>query len=254
MNTDKEIKPVALVTGGSKGIGAATALAYAEDGYRVAVADIDEPAGGKTVDTIKENGGDAVFIFVDVADFKAVKKMMDTLMDIYGRLDCAFNNAGIEGKQAAVSDCTLENWERVLAINLNGVFFCMKAEIPRMLDNGGGAIVNMASVAGKVGFPNIPAYTAAKHGIIGLTRTAALDCAQKGIRVNAVCPGVIHTEMIDRFTGGDEEALDKLKASEPMNRLGRPEEVARAVLWLSSNEASFVTGHPLMVDGGFVAR
>jgi len=203
---------------------------------------------------IEKEGEEAIFIKTDVSRPEAVKAMIEQIVQTYGRLDCAFNNAGIEGDQATTADCTIENWMRVIDINLTGVWLCMKYEIPEMLKIGGGSIVNMASVAGRVGFPNIPAYTASKQGVNGLTKTAALEYATQGIRVNAVCPGVINTAMIDRFTGGETEAIKQMEAMEPIGRMGTPEEVAKAVLWLCSEDASFVTGHPLVVDGGFVAR
>ncbi len=251
---DKEEKRVALVTGGSTGIGRATSLAFAKTCSRVAVSDVLVEEGKKTVEMIKKEGEEAIFIKADVSKSEEVKSMIDKVVKTYGRLDCAFNNAGIEGDQGTTAECTIENWNRVIGINLTGVWLCMKYEIPEMLKTGGGSIVNMASVAGRVGFPNIPAYTASKHGVNGLTKTAALEYATQGIRVNAVCPGIIHTEMIDRFTGGDQKALEQMVALEPVGRLGAPEEVANAVIWLCSEAASFVTGHPLVVDGGFVAQ
>jgi NAD(P)-dependent dehydrogenase (short-subunit alcohol dehydrogenase family) len=169
-------------------------------------------------------------------------------------LDVAFNNAGVEGAAAVTHECTPGNWERTLAVNLGGVWSCMRHEIPRMLERGAGAIVNCSSVAGLVGFASIPAYAASKHGVIGLTRTAALEYAGQGIRVNAVCPGVIDTEMVERFTGHNPEAEAALVATEPVGRLGRPEEIADAVVWLCSPRSSFVTGQAIAVDGGFSAR
>ena len=251
---NKAEKRVALVTGGSTGIGRATALAFAKNCSKVAVVDILEEEGEQTVEMIEKEGEEAIFIKTDVSRPEAVKAMIEQIVQTYGRLDCAFNNAGIEGDQATTADCTIENWMRVIDINLTGVWLCMKYEIPEMLKIGGGSIVNMASVAGRVGFPNIPAYTASKQGVNGLTKTAALEYATQGIRVNAVCPGVINTAMIDRFTGGETEAIKQMEAMEPIGRMGTPEEVAKAVLWLCSEDASFVTGHPLVVDGGFVAR
>jgi len=245
---------VAIVTGGSAGIGRATALAFARNGRKVAVADIDEEAGQETVQLIQDEGHEAFFIKTDVAKSDQVKRMVEKTVEKYGRLDCAFNNAGIEGEQAATAESSLENWQRVIDINLNGVFYSMKYEIPEMLKTGGGSIVNMASVAGRVGFVNIPAYTASKHAVNGLTKTAALEYAQQNIRVNAVCPGIIKTKMIDRFTGGTEEGMEQMKSMEPIGRMGEPEEVADAVMFLCSKKASFVTGHPLVVDGGFVAQ
>lgn len=245
---------VALVTGGSQGIGRAAALAFADKSARVVVADVLEDEGRQTVSEIKKQGGKAIFIPADVSNIKSVQKMMQQLLDQYGQLDYAFNNAGIEGEQAPTADCSQKNWEKVIGINLTGVFNCMKQEISVMLKNGGGAIVNMSSVAGKVGFQNIPAYTASKHGVIGLTKTAALEYAEKNIRVNAVCPGVIQTAMIDRFTGGDKEAFRNMAAMQPANRMGKPEEVADLVVFLASDDASFITGESVAIDGAFTAR
>ena len=178
----------------------------------------------------------------------------DMKVEEFGGLDVAFNNAGIEGAPASTHECTRENWDRTLAVDLTGVWLCMRAEIPRLLERGSGSIVNNASVAGLVGFASIPAYTAAKHGIVGLTKTAALEYAEQGIRVNAVCPGVIDTEMVERFTGGQPEAEAAMIEMEPVGRMGHPEEIADAILWLCSDRASFVTGQAIAVDGGFVAR
>jgi NAD(P)-dependent dehydrogenase (short-subunit alcohol dehydrogenase family) len=245
---------VALVTGGSLGIGRATALAFASAGARVVVADVADAEGEETARMIRDAGGEAIYVHADVANADDVEAMVRRAVEEFGRLDFAFNNAGIEGEQAPTAECTVENWDRVLGINLRGAWLCMKAEIPEMLRQGGGAIVNCASVAGVVGFEGIPAYTASKHGLLGLTKTAALEYATRGIRVNAVCPGVIDTAMIERFTGGSEEAAAQMAALEPVGRMGRSEEIADAVVWLCSDGASFVTGHPLVVDGGMVAR
>jgi NAD(P)-dependent dehydrogenase (short-subunit alcohol dehydrogenase family) len=253
MSTSMEGR-VALVTGGSLGIGRATALAFARAGARVAVADVADAEGEETVRMIREAGGEAVYVHADVASAEEVEAMVRRTVEEFGRLDFAFNNAGIEGAQAHTAECTVENWDRVLGINLRGAWLCMKAEIPEMLRQGGGVIVNCASVAGVVGFEGIPAYAASKHGMLGLTKTAALEYATRGIRVNAVCPGVIDTAMIERFTGGNEEAAAQMAALEPVGRMGHAEEIADAVVWLCSDGASFVTGHPLVVDGGMVAR
>jgi NAD(P)-dependent dehydrogenase (short-subunit alcohol dehydrogenase family) len=245
---------VALVTGGSAGIGRATALTFAATGARVVVADVNAEAGEDTARQVREAGGEAIFVKTDVASAAEVSTLIEKAVGTYGRLDYACNNAGIEGPQALTADYSLEEWQRVIAINLTGVWLCMKYEIPEMLKQGGGAIVNMSSVAGVTGFRNIPAYVASKHGIVGLTRAAALEYAQAGIRVNAVCPGVIRTAMVERLTGGSPEAEAQFTALEPLGRLGRPEEIAAAVVWLSSDAASFVTGHAMVVDGGFVAQ
>lgn len=245
---------VALVTGGASGIGRESSLAFARAGAKVVVSDIDVDGGEETVGMIKDAGGDAMFIKANVAEFDEVKALVDKTVEAYGRLDCAHNNAGIEGVGGSCTECTEDNWDRTIAINLTGVFNCCKAEIPHLLDQGGGSIVNTASVAGLVGFPDLPAYVASKFGVNGLTKAMALDYATENIRVNSVCPGVIHTPMIDRVTGGDPEALKGYAAAAPVNRLGKPEEIAAAVVWLCTDEASFVTGINMPVDGGLVAR
>lgn len=245
---------VALVTGAASGIGRATAEAFAREGARVVVSDVAAGAGEAVAAAIRERGGQAVFAACDVSRPEQVEALVARTVEAFGRIDLAFNNAGVEGETAPTAECTEANWDRVIGINLKGVWLCMREEIPRMLAQGGGAIVNCSSVAGLVGFTGIAAYAASKHGLIGLTRTAALEYAARGIRVNAVCPGVIRTPMVERFTGGDPEAEARLVASEPIGRMGTPEEVAAAVLWLCSDAASFVTGHALAVDGGFAAR
>jgi len=245
---------VALVTGGASGIGRATALALAREGAKVVLADVAVERCEDTVVKIEEAGGEVCCVETDVSQPDQVEALINATVETYGRLDCAFNNAGIEGEQATTADCTEENWDRVININLKGVWLGMKYEIQQMLKQGGGAIVNMSSVAGLVGFPNAPAYVASKHGILGLTKTAALEYATEGIRVNAVCPGVIRTAMVERVTGGKPEVEAQFAAMEPVGRMGKPEEVAEAVVWLCSDAASFVTGHPMVVDGGLVAR
>jgi NAD(P)-dependent dehydrogenase (short-subunit alcohol dehydrogenase family) len=251
MNYDFKNK-TALVTGGSFGIGRATAIAFAKEGANVVVADWVEDY--ETVDLIKKAGGNAIFVKCDVSKEADIKMLMDKTIEKYGSLDFAFNNAGIEGLSAPVHECTDENWDQVIGINLKGTWLCMKHEIPLMLKQGKGAIVNNASIAGLVGFAGIPAYVASKHAIVGLTKNAALDYAKQGIRVNVVCPGVIKTPMIDRFTGQNKEVEKAFAAQEPIGRMGEPEEIASAVLWLCSDGASFVTGHPLAVDGAWVAQ
>jgi NAD(P)-dependent dehydrogenase (short-subunit alcohol dehydrogenase family) len=242
----------AIVTGGSFGIGRATAIAFAEQGANVAVVDIVEDR--ETIDLISAQGGTAIFIPCDVSNAIAVHAMVEKTIETFGRLDFAFNNAGIEGASASTADCTEENWDRVLDVNLKGPWLCMKYEIPYLLKQQTSAIVNCSSVAGLVGFPGIPAYVAAKHGLAGLTKTTALEYAKTGLRVNAVSPGVIKTPMIDRFTGKKKEVEQQFADREPMGRLGEPAEVAHAVIWLCSDAASFVTGHVMPVDGGWVAQ
>lgn len=244
---------VALVTGGSSGIGRAAALAFAKEGAQVAVADV-APAGEETLAQIRAEGGEGLFARADVSSPIEVEALVRTVVRRYGRLDAAFNNAGIEGTMATTADCTEENFDRTIAVNLKGTFLCMKQEIREMLKRGRGAIVNNASVAALVGFQELPAYCASKGGVVQLTRTAALELARSGIRVNVVCPGVIRTPMIDRITGTDPVAEARFVALEPVGRMGRPEEVAAAVLYLCSDEASFVTGIAMPVDGGFVAQ
>ena len=243
---------VAIVTGGSFGIGKATAIAFAKKGAKVAVVDWVEDS--ETVNAIKALGGEAIFIKCDVSKTEDVKAMIEKTISTFGRLDYAFNNAGIEGSNGTTQECTEENWDKTIAVNLKGIWLCMKHEIPEMLKQGKGVIINCASIAGLVGFPGLPAYVASKHGVIGLTKTSALECAKLGIRVNAVCPGAIKTPMIDRITGNKKEVEEQFAGMEPIGRLGQPEEVANAVLWLCSDEASFVTGHAMAVDGGWVAQ
>ena len=243
-----------LVTGTSSGIGRATALAFAREGARVAALDQEAAGGEETVRLIEKAGGEGLAVPCDVAKPAQVAEAVRRAVQAFGKLDCAYNNAGVEGATAFTGDCTEENWDRVIGINLKGLWLCMKAELAVMLKTGGGAIVNSASIAGVVGFEGIPAYVASKHGVLGLTKTAALEYAAKGIRVNAVCPGVIQTPMVERLTKGDPKEYAALLAGEPVGRVGRPEEIAEAVLWLCSDAASFVTGHPLVVDGGWVAR
>lgn len=249
-NTFKD--KVALVTGGSSGIGRATALAFAKKGAKVVIADWKE--NQETMDLIKNMGGEAIFVKCDVSKSADVKALIEKTIDTFGRLDFAYNNAGIEGTSAPTQDCSEENWDKTIDVNLKGIWLCMKHQIPVMLKKGKGSIVNCSSVAGLVGFEGLPAYVASKHGVIGLTKTAALENAKLGIRINAVCPGVIQTPMIDRLTGNQKEAEEQFTTMEPVGRFGQPEEIACAVMWLCSDEASFVTGIEMPVDGGLVAK
>jgi NAD(P)-dependent dehydrogenase (short-subunit alcohol dehydrogenase family) len=245
---------IALVTGAGSGIGRATALVFAREGAKVLVADVVVDGGEETVRQIKAAGGEALFIKADMAKAAEVEAMVQKAVTTYGRLDCAHNNAGIEGATGRTADYREEDWDRVIRVNLTGVWFCMKHEISQMLKQGGGAIVNTASDAGLLGVPQMPAYVASKHGVVGLTKTAALEYAKSGIRVNAVCPGVIKTPMVERITSQRAGRAERMAAAEPVGRMGKPEEIAEAVVWLCSEAASFVTGLPMSVDGGIAAQ
>ena len=242
---------VALVTGSGSGIGRASALAFAREGAQVIVSDVSVAGGEETVRLIQQATGEAVFVGADVSQPAEVEALIAKTVETYGRLDCAHNNAGIAGRTARVADDTEENWDQILAINLKGVWLCMKYEIPAMLQHGGGAIVNTASDAGLIGLRRAGAYVASKHGVVGLTKTAALEYAKAGIRVNAVCPGPIDTPMLQQASG---RVIEQMAAAQPNGRLGKPEEIAEAAMWLCSGAASFVTGHPMPVDGGYMAQ
>ena len=245
---------VALVTGGSSGIGRATAQIFAREGAKVVVADVNVEGSEETVGLIRAAGGEAVFLKTDVAQATEVEAMVKKAVETYGRLDCAFNNAGIEGALQPTIEYDVTVWDRVLSINLRGVWLCMKTEIRQMLSQGGGAIVNTASAAGLVAVPGMSAYVAAKHGVVGLTKTAALEYAKAGIRVNAVCPGGVDTPMVQRVFSSNPQFAEAAASAEPVGRLAQPAEIGEAVVWLCSDAASFVTGLPMAVDGGMVAQ
>jgi NAD(P)-dependent dehydrogenase (short-subunit alcohol dehydrogenase family) len=245
---------VALVTGGGSGIGRAASLRLARDGVKVMIADYVPEGAERTVKMIKESGGEAACIAVDVSVASQVELMVKRTVEHYGRLDYAFNNAGVEGTIADTISYPEDAFDRTIAINLKAVWLCMKYEIPQILKQGGGAIVNTASTLGLVAIEGAAAYNASKHGVVGLTKTAALEFAQKNIRVNCVCPGFIRTAMVERAMDKGAVSEDQMIAIEPVGRLGRPEEIAEGVSWLLSDAASFVTGHTLTIDGGWTAR
>jgi NAD(P)-dependent dehydrogenase (short-subunit alcohol dehydrogenase family) len=251
--TGKLQDKVAVITGAASGIGRATALLFAREGARVVVADWDKSGGSRIAEEIVEAGGEAVFVRTDVSQADDVRSLINAAVEAYGRLDVLFNNAGVEGELVPTADCSLENWDRVISINLKGVFLGMKYAIPHMVSNGGGTIINNASVAGVVGFAGLPAYCASKGGVIQLTKAAALEYAKAGLRVNAICPGIIATPMVERVLGDSEEMKKTFEALEPVGRFGTPEEVARLALFLATEDSSFCTGAPFIVDGGFVA-
>lgn len=244
---------VALVTGASSGIGRAVALGWAREGAKVVVSDVDLQGGEATVAMVRAAGGDALFVAANVGKPSDCEALVARTVAHYGRLDIACNNAGISGPSAPTADYPLDGWDQVIHINLSGVFYGMKYQIAAMLQGGGGSIINMASILGAVGFAAAPAYTAAKHGVLGLTKAAALEYSAQGIRVNAVGPGFIHTPLISALEQ-DAGVNAALVGAHPIGRLGQPEEVAELVTWLASSKASFVTGAYYPVDGGYLAR
>jgi NAD(P)-dependent dehydrogenase (short-subunit alcohol dehydrogenase family) len=243
---------VAIVTGGTSGIGRAAAIAYAREGARVVVAGRRAAEGQETVRLLQAKGGEGLFVTTDVSKAAQVKELVDRTMQKFGRLDFAFNNAGIEQEPTPFLDQDEETYDRVMDINVKGVWLSMKYEIPAMLKTGGGSIVNTSSALGVIAFPGVEIYTASKHAVIGLTKSAAVEFGKQGIRVNAVLPAAI--EMLERFVGGKPESRDHMTALHPIGRVGKSEEIADAAIWLSSSKSSFVTGHSLLVDGGFTAQ
>ncbi|WP_225336569.1 SDR family oxidoreductase [Halomicrobium urmianum] len=251
METDFQSR-TAIVTGAASGIGRATAERFAAEGANVVVSDVDADGGRETVDRIEADGGTAAFVETDVSDADDVEAMVAEAVDAYGGLDVAVNNAGIEGETDPLAEVSEDAWDRVVDINLKGVWLCLKHELPELVD-GGGAVVNVSSIAGLVSAGGVP-YVASKHGLVGLTRVAATQYAADDVRVNAVCPGVIDTPMVDRAGDADPEAIEQFVGMQPLGRMGTPEEVANAIVWLCSDEASFVTGSAYPVDGGYLAQ
>jgi NAD(P)-dependent dehydrogenase (short-subunit alcohol dehydrogenase family) len=244
---------VVLVTGGSYGIGRSAAIGFAQRGAKAAVGDLDAVRGEETVRCIRDAGGAAIFIKADVSLESDVAAMVCKTVETYGRLDCAFNNAGIHKHFVSTIDFLEADWIEMIDVNLKSVWLCMKHEIPQMLKQGKGSIVNTSSAAGLVGAPSNPAYPASKHGVVGITKSTALEFARKGIRVNCVCPGSIRTGMNEALAATHPEIVKAMDQKVPMGRIGEPEEVAAAAIWLCSDEASYITGHALPVDGGIVA-
>ncbi len=243
-----------IVTGAASGIGKCAALLFARNGAQVAVVDLDEKGGKETATAIVKEGGNAVFIGADVSQSEQVKNMVAKTVETYGKLDYAFNNAGVEAGLFPLDEYSEETWDRAIDINLKGVWLCMKHEIPEMLKNGGGAIANTSSAAGLIALPNHYAYVASKFGVIGITKVAALEFAGRGIRVNCICPAIIDTPMTDRFVTYGMASREQFAEMMPIKRLGTPEEVAQCAIWLCSDAASYVTGHSLCVDGGYTAQ
>ena len=246
---------VAIITGAGSGIGRATSRIFAREGAKLVLADVVEDGGKQTLAMVADTGRDAIFVKTDVSRESDVDALIAKALETYGHIDCAFNNAGIEGKNGLTHECERENWDRVIAINLTGVWLCMKAEVAQMLKQGkGGAIVNTSSGAGLAGVRGMPAYVAAKHGVAGLTRAAAIEYGRHNIRVNAVCPGPIRTPMMERLLGKRPDAEARFARGGPLKRLGEPAEIGETVAWLCSDHASYVTGLPMPVDGGFMAQ
>ncbi len=244
---------IALVTGAATGIGRATAIEFARNGAAVVVSDVNTAEGLKTANLIENEGGEATFVECDVSASADVEALISQVLKKHGRLDAAHNNAGIEGARVPLIDLTEEQWDAVMAVNLKGVWMCMKHEIPQMLEQGGGAIVNTSSVAGLMGMKGSTAYGTAKHGVIGLTKTAALEYADRGVRVNAICPGAVRTPMTERLMGNDPEREAMYMSIQPIGRFGTTAEIANLVVWLCSDAASLITGTAIPIDGGVMA-
>lgn len=247
-------KKVAIITGGSSGIGRATAIAFAKEGAKVVVASRRIQESQETVELIRNVGGEAFFVKTDVSQEADVKTMVEKTIETYGRLDYGFNNAGIDQIPTPLPEQTEETFDQLININLKGVWLAMKYEIPQMLKTGGGAIVNTASIGGLIGFPGIPIYIASKHAVLGLTKAAAIEYAKSGIRINAISPGTVITDLFERSLGKDPQMKEQIMAMHPIGRAGTPEEIASAVLWLCSEGAGFTIGQSLTVDGGFTVQ
>ena len=252
--TERLENKVGLVTGAGSGIGRASALAFAREGAKVIVADVQANSGEETVEMIKSAGGEASFVRTDVSDASEVESMVNKTIETYGRLDCAYNNAGVVISPRLTPETSEKDWDHVINVNLKGVWLCMKYEIPQMIKRGKGAIVNASSMVGLIGLAKRSVYAASKHGVIGLTKVAALEYANAGIRVNAICPAVVRTPLVESIIQSDPDAESQLMSMIPMERLGTLEEMAEVVVWLCSDASSFVTGHAMLVDGGAVAK
>jgi NAD(P)-dependent dehydrogenase (short-subunit alcohol dehydrogenase family) len=253
MNTEFKNK-VVIITGASFGIGKATALAFAKEGAKLVISDVQDKEGEHLAEQIRTQGNDCIYVHCDISKPAEVQKMVSETVNRFGRLDIAYNNAGIEGEMGFTAAGSEENFDHVIGINLKGVWACMKYEIPEMLKNKKGIIVNCSSVAGVVGSQGLPVYVASKHGVNGLTKSAALEYASQGIRINSVCPAGVHTPMLDRIMETSPGLKDQMNAMHPIGRVAQPKEIAEAVLYLCSERASFITGHELLVDGGFTAQ